>query len=172
MHPWDELEVVRCLLMLDLIKKKYMPLGRKHLGHSFKFPPKNKRGNHNKKKPYSYVSVVANLPSLLYLFFQDSIQFLLCFVCLLFQLSKKLWKKVQFEPVKILFFSLDVKLISSGFENKLDSISHAKKSGSGVMHTALTWFQNKDYKFFSMFYINNCILEKENTCIEKVTTYN
>ena len=75
-----------------------------HLGHSSKFPPKNKRGNHNKKKPYSYVSVVANLPSLLYLFIQDSIQFLLCFVCLLFQLSKQLWKKVQFEPVKILFF--------------------------------------------------------------------
>ena len=131
---------------------------RKHLGHSSKFPPKNKRGNHNKKKPYSYVSVVANLPSLLYLFIQDSIQFLLCFLfACFFNCQKSFGKKYNLSLWKS-FFSLDVKLISSGFENKLDSISHTQKSGSGIiwyMHTALTWFQNKCYEFFFMFYIKN-----------------
>ena len=157
MHPWDELDVVRCLLMLDLIKKKYMPLGRKHLGHSSsEFPPKNKRGNHNKKKPYSYVSVVANLPSLSFIYsFRIQFNFSFVFCLLAFSIVKKALEKSTIWACENPFFSLDVKLISSGFENKLDSISHTQKSGSGVMHTALTWFQNKDYKFFFFFYIKN-----------------
>ena len=58
MHPWDELDVVFVDVGFD--KEKIQAGGRIHLGHSPRHPSspsKNKKGNHNKKKSHSYVSV-------------------------------------------------------------------------------------------------------------------
>ena len=132
-HCTHGMNQMLCLLMLDLIKKKYIYIQA--------IPPSSlqKIKEAITIKKALFICISSSKSTLSPLFIHSGFNSISPLFCLLaFSIVKKLWKKVQFEPVKILFFSLDVKLISSGFENKLDSISHAQKSGSGVMHTALT----------------------------------